>query len=371
MTQQARMPAPGINPDAVSYVAQVRAALADLSPDDLDDLTGGMAADLAELLRERGGALTDHLGTPAAYAAELRAAAGLPTPGAAKSFRGYPAAIRRMLATARADNSIVDQTVRYVISLRSAWWFIRGAIAAGVLVAMVGLTKSPPRVLVAAVLVLLGAGVSIVVGVRRSSRAASGLGVLLNSLLVVIAVMTGINGLVTAFNYAFPRLDFVETVTASSDPPPPTNVIRSSNLFVYDSAGKRVDAARVFTAEGDTVRARHVGPGPGVVTEPLTRVDIYGVPVPEAYPEAAPGEDPWAPRPGSAAPWTPPASLPPLAPLAEPTPSAGAPGAVPSATPAPTPPVPGTGASTTPAPAGSVATKPSAPAATVTPTKSR
>ncbi len=376
MTQQARMPAPGINPDAVSYVAQVRAALADLSPDDLDDLTGGMAADLAELLRERGGALTDHLGTPAAYAAELRAAAGLPTPGAARSrnSRWTPEAIKASFAAARAEHPILDQAVGYAISLRPAWWFLRGAVAAGVLVVVFGLIGSIGGVVAAMMIVLMGAVLSVVIGLRTGGRAPSLPGVVVNSVLGAAAALMGIAALGTALN---PSPLLYQTVEQG-----PANVVNTSNLFVYDSAGKRVDGARVFTAEGEALRtAWQLSTGGGLVLDALTRLDVYGVPVPDAYPHAAPGQDPWTPASGPDPHWTPPASLPPLAPLAKPTPSPGAsspaastvpmPNAGPPSSSASTAPSPGPSASTTPAPNGPGAVKPTTPAASPTPTKGR
>ena len=61
--------------DLGQYVAEVRRSLADLPSDARDELTDGLAADLSELVDEQGpGALP----RPDEYAAELRAAAGLP-----------------------------------------------------------------------------------------------------------------------------------------------------------------------------------------------------------------------------------------------------------------------------------------------------
>ena len=91
-----------------AYAAAVRSHLADLSPEQVDDLTDGLEADLAEALEDREGPvvtgeipigraavdagipsppdgaagsavidLTRRFGPAAAYAAELRAAAGL------------------------------------------------------------------------------------------------------------------------------------------------------------------------------------------------------------------------------------------------------------------------------------------------------
>ena len=60
-------------PDVAAFVAAVRARLADLTDEEREELLGGLEADLSERLTEG----EADLGDPAAYAAELRAAAGL------------------------------------------------------------------------------------------------------------------------------------------------------------------------------------------------------------------------------------------------------------------------------------------------------
>ena len=67
-----------VEEDVRAYVLAVRAWLGDLPADEVEDLTAGMEADLAERAAESGGPLGGLLGQPEAYAAELRAAAGLP-----------------------------------------------------------------------------------------------------------------------------------------------------------------------------------------------------------------------------------------------------------------------------------------------------
>lgn len=61
--------------DLQQYVDEVRRELADLPEDARDELTDGLAADLTELVAEQG---SGGLPRPDEYAAELRAAAGLP-----------------------------------------------------------------------------------------------------------------------------------------------------------------------------------------------------------------------------------------------------------------------------------------------------
>jgi len=64
-------------PEVEAFVAEVRARLTDLSDEEREELLGGLEADLSDQLAD-GADLRDVLGDPAAYAAELRAAAGLP-----------------------------------------------------------------------------------------------------------------------------------------------------------------------------------------------------------------------------------------------------------------------------------------------------
>ena len=78
--------------DVAGYAAAVRRSLADLGPEQVDDLTDDLEADLAEALDDErhvahGRGLLEQFGPPEDYAAELRAAAGL-APATAPARRG-------------------------------------------------------------------------------------------------------------------------------------------------------------------------------------------------------------------------------------------------------------------------------------------
>jgi uncharacterized membrane protein len=68
---------PSEDPDVRSYLGAVESALSDLGPDERDELLEDLAAHLAEVAADSGLPLRNSLGTPAAYAAELRSSAGL------------------------------------------------------------------------------------------------------------------------------------------------------------------------------------------------------------------------------------------------------------------------------------------------------
>jgi hypothetical protein len=78
---------------AAAYVDAVRSALADLPADDLAEIVDDVRDHVEQVAAERGedpspAQLEERLGTPAAYAAELRSAAGYPPrPGAATGSR--------------------------------------------------------------------------------------------------------------------------------------------------------------------------------------------------------------------------------------------------------------------------------------------
>ena len=120
--------------EVTRFAELVRAELADLSPDDLDDLTDGLEADLAESLEEDP---TRRLPDPVAYAAELRTAAGLPfrpEPG-----RGVRAAMRGVSSGLRATGSQAAESLRghpvtaalfdFAVTLRPFWWVLRAWVA--------------------------------------------------------------------------------------------------------------------------------------------------------------------------------------------------------------------------------------------------
>ena len=118
-------------PEVAAFVEDVRARLADLSDDEREELLGGLEADLAEKVAD--GA---PLGDPASYAAELRAAAGLP-----ERTRRLPHLPRRDRARHALDSSrdwFLDlmrsrawtrQAWEVVSALRPAWWVARAWLA--------------------------------------------------------------------------------------------------------------------------------------------------------------------------------------------------------------------------------------------------
>ncbi len=103
------------------FARSVRAQLSDLPALDVEELTEGLEADLAERLAEGG----EELGDPVAYAAELRASAGLapkaPLPPAVPLRRSLAIKAREVLAGLRAHPSTAS-LIDFLIALRPVWW---------------------------------------------------------------------------------------------------------------------------------------------------------------------------------------------------------------------------------------------------------
>jgi hypothetical protein len=99
------MSAPVIRSEVRTVVAAVRTALDDLSPEEVEELTGGLEADLDDALADAGppgdslggqGDPAASLGDPEVYAAELRAAAGLPPRARGGERPGGPAQLEAL-----------------------------------------------------------------------------------------------------------------------------------------------------------------------------------------------------------------------------------------------------------------------------------
>jgi hypothetical protein len=108
------------------FARAVRAALADLPADEVDDLTDGLEADLAERAADEE---SPDFGDPAAYAHELRSAAGLPYRRPASTLTQVLVLLknwRHAIGDTSRSNRAIAGLLSFVISLRPVWWIYRG-----------------------------------------------------------------------------------------------------------------------------------------------------------------------------------------------------------------------------------------------------
>jgi hypothetical protein len=119
------MNAPTTTAAAQDYLAAVERELADLPVDDRSELLDDLAMHLSALGEEADDRpLTARLGSPTDYAAELRAAAGLP----ARSVASDAGRRVQVLAAAHrlGDSRAVREVLAFLPQLRPAWWVLRG-----------------------------------------------------------------------------------------------------------------------------------------------------------------------------------------------------------------------------------------------------
>ncbi|QAY68994.1 hypothetical protein [Xylanimonas protaetiae] len=151
------------------YAQAVRLHLADLGPDAVEDLAGGLEADLADAVADRALLaadatdadatddvaldLTKVFGPPARYAAELRAAAGFPAPAVVAPRRGRLRSVLRSALRARRTRVAAAwwrawepltatpawRAVREVlVELTPVWWVARGWLVGAFLASLFG-----------------------------------------------------------------------------------------------------------------------------------------------------------------------------------------------------------------------------------------
>ncbi|NNM46655.1 HAAS signaling domain-containing protein [Knoellia koreensis] len=310
-----------------AYVTQVRAELADLSPDDVEELTGGLEADLAERVAEAPDGLAG-LGSPAAYAAELRSAAGLPArSGLSPSWWSQQVAVfHDNIRDLRRDSALANEVIDFLVKLRPAWWVLRGLVIAWVGASVVGVRA-----------LLLPLGILAVVASVWLARRPKVLGEATGLLTLALNAVAIVACLGWWASYSTPGDP--NAVVYGESGGPATGLVYNEqsvgNLFVYDRDGKALSDVRVFTDRGDPIDLRRdlVGDDGSPLKGPA---DIYG----KDWSNAAPVVTSNGPF-GDPTVWTPPTAIPPLAPTPEPSATATATETVdPSATTGPTDAVP-------------------------------
>jgi hypothetical protein len=248
--------------EVTAYVDAVRAALADLTDELRTDLLDDLPEHLREVLSEGDGSLVDRLGSPQAYVAELRAAAGIvggfPDPPAKGRFA-------ELEATARANLAVVDARLgpllgyasasEFLQLLRPAWWVLRGYLAAMVLARIVDDSGQPmgllPRVggSEALALLMLGAAVlgSVWLGRRPAPRAPLPRHALTAATVVLVLVALG----------GFADADSTVRGSSYSDVQYDNPYSGISDVFVYDAEGRMLTGVRLFDQNGEPVRLGH------------------------------------------------------------------------------------------------------------------
>jgi hypothetical protein len=302
VTQIAEGPRPGagmVPPEVTAFVAQVRVALDDLPDEDVEDLTGGLEADLAETWSD-GASL---LGDPTAYAEELRVAAGLP---------GRAAPVERPLVVVRAFirwRGRMDRLSAWAAAhgapeiyqeLRPAWWLLRGWLGYQLLAGILGigfgevLPANFPR-LILFLACLVGS-----LWFGRRYRAAQG------RMRKLLIVGTWVTGLVlfpagAAVRASDAQYQYEQTSTGSNSSSDDfgdgiwANHQWVKNVFAYDGAGHLITGVRLYDQDG---RALQIADLKGATDESdpslapgCARVDLWDSGGTDLSPTTCPASD--------------------------------------------------------------------------------
>jgi hypothetical protein len=298
------------------YAAAVRAELADVPADRSEELLDDLEDHLAEVAAEDDASLASRLGPPAAYARELRAAAGLPTDPAPTRRAASGAALAERLRNWEP----VRQVERFLPELRPAWWVVRAwAAVTAVDVVFVGGTSFPLPTLglgpvgwlvtAAAVAWSVRLGLRARAEGRPAGRAAVAVNALLGLLTVValvgLADRPGVAAADTVY-YEDPAVGGL----AHDDGAPITNVLPYSStgepltgVLLYDQDGRPIDDLADVTGDGEAVEAVPGAPlQPGNAYPQQRQVltwdesgQLHAVPMPLPTPVPTPA----APAPGT------------------------------------------------------------------------
>jgi len=292
-----------------AYADAVRASLADLSVEQVDDLTDGLEADLADALEDPEGSaatgelpigrvpgplddqgddsiidLSRHFGPAADYAAELRSAAGLegaPAPDGRRPARAlvttwWARGSGQLERSTRAfrTSPFGESAIGFAVALRPVWWLVRGWVLYTLIVALTHVVGSSERFVPRLGLSWLLLGVLLIVSIQAGRgvgrRWAWSRGLVLGA--SAIAVVMAVPSLLWFQHTIQERLDarnvqtvFVQTTQPAAKPENGVFVdgMQVSNLFVYDLAGNPLTGVQVFDDRGRPVRTTYDGGAQG------------------------------------------------------------------------------------------------------------
>ena len=252
--------------EVTHFAEQVRAELADLSAEDLDDLTDGLEADLAESLEEDP---TRRLPDPVAYASELRTAAGLPV--RSEPARGIGGAIRGMTSGLRSTGHQVAESLRghpvtagmlgFLEALRPIWWVLRAWVAYWLVAAFFGSEAGFAPAGLWWLVLLAFVVVSVQLGRGRWRAKGVPTLVIVGNVIAAIVVVP-----VVASAASWTRASEIMYV---ADPEPARGLTLNdrpvTNVFVYGADGKPLKDVQLFDQDGAPLEPYAMPEGSGCV----------------------------------------------------------------------------------------------------------
>lgn len=292
-----------VHDDIHTFAAAVRAHLDDLPADEVDDLLDGLEADLSDQAAEAGDDFT--LPDATTYAAELRAAAGLPERTDTGTVKRQPLSERlaRMRGATSAQirrNPAAAWTLDLVASFAPIWWILRAVVLylfiapffwsgygwrSGSFSYLIGATQLPGIVLMTVLLLVSvqwGRGHWAPNRILRGIRTAVTVAALVLTPFTFIALTSSLQSMLWDSSVG-------ASAAANFTPGLSVDGQRVRNIFAFDADGNAIPTVQLFDQDGNPLTT--VGRDHG--SDPF---DAYfyggGGPVPVAF--TAPGAaDAW------------------------------------------------------------------------------
>lgn len=285
------MTATATSSEVTRYLDEVRALLADLPDDERDELLDDLAVHLQEVAAETGVPLEQAVGTPAAFAAELRASAGLG--GQERAARNGWVAARERLAQVRhrVESSGPLRWVRALLpELVPGWWVLRGYLAVVILSVMGGEHHFPylpvPTLFGSAVLGLAAVVGAVVASVKLGRRHRHGARPRWATAVDVLVVFGALFAVGTMRDHIGPQYVFSEAAPTASGAFSHPDGTPITNLFPYDEDGRLLDGVLLYDQDGRPVVIGDDGgysdPEPALETDHV--LDANGAEVTNLYP---------------------------------------------------------------------------------------
>lgn len=264
------------------FARSVRTQLSDLTALEVEELTEGLEADLAERLAEDG----SELGDPVAYAAELRASAGLapraPKAAGLSPYKSMVSKARETVVALRARPTTAA-LLDFLVALRPVWWVLRGWIVFGLLMVLVA-QQWPffPRSFLEFVLWISMIAVSVQWG-RGQWLGRGQAGKLLKRATSIVAAVLLLPMALISFdsvNRAMDNNQSYDYAAAASPVPEGLSLDGQnvSNVFAYDCSGQPLRNVQLFSENGTKLSVNPFGDGYSSYPDKEQQKDVFGLP---------------------------------------------------------------------------------------------
>jgi len=272
---------PALDTRIAAFAASVRARLDDLDPEDVDDLTGGLEADLQEEAADHDGEL--RLDDPVRYADELRTSAGLPeravdaapTSLLAQLSQGVRDRGDALLARVRANRGL-SAILDLLIVFRPVWWLLRAwaayqlvLVVAAAFLGVFSFFMLLPYGTVRWVILLALLVVSVQWGRGRWAPTRMLRGLRTTASVVTALALVALIPLSVGQAGQSSYVDHSSSPSSSYVPQELTlDGTRVGNVFAYDAEGNLLDRVQLFDQDGKPLTVvppglAHTDPGTG------------------------------------------------------------------------------------------------------------